>query len=67
MPGITDDENDLLELKNYIDSLKTVQKVEILPFHQLGKHKWEQYGDSYELKDVPDATAEDIDRAKKLL
>ena len=31
VPGITDDEQDLLKLKNFIDSLKTVDRVEILP------------------------------------
>ena len=67
VPGITDDKKDLLDLKNYIDSLKTVEKIEILPFHQMGEHKWEQYGDSYELKNVPDATVMDIDRTKKML
>jgi len=66
-PGITDDEEDLLALKDYIASLTTVEKIEILPFHQLGKHKWKEYGDSYELKDTPDATTEDVERAKKLL
>ena len=63
--GITDDKKDLLDFKNYIASLKTVEKVEILPFHQLGKHKWE--GDNYELKDTPDATTQDVDKAKKML
>ena len=37
IPDYTDDENDLLKLKNFIDSLKTVDKVEILPYHDMGK------------------------------
>jgi len=42
IPGITDDEKDLLALKDYISSLKTVEKVELLAFHQLGAHKWKE-------------------------
>ena len=67
IPGITDNEEDLLELKNFISSLNTVKKVELLPYHNLGKHKWEQLGFEYNLKDVQPATSEDIQRAKKIL
>ena len=49
IPGITDDEQDLLELKDFISTLKTVEKVEILPYHDLGKFKWEKLGCKYEL------------------
>ena len=67
IPGITDDENDLLKLKQFIGSLNNVQKVEILPYHSLGKYKWEKLGLNYELDDILDATDEDVIRAKKIL
>lgn len=67
IPGITDDENDLLKLKDFVDSLKTVQKVEILPYHTMGKFKWNKLGFKYELEGIPDATQNDIKRAKKIL
>lgn len=67
VPGITDDEKDLLELKNFIGSLKSVQRVELLPYHNLGKHKWEQFESKYSLEDVRIATSEDVKRAKKIL
>lgn len=67
IPGVTDNKEDLLELKKFINSLKTVQKVELLPYHNLGKHKWEQLGFEYNLKDVQPATSEDINRAKEIL
>ena len=41
IPGITDNEEDLLELKKFINSLKTVEKVELLPYHNLGEYKME--------------------------
>ena len=67
IPGYTDDENDLINLKNFITSLKTVEKVEILPYHTMGKYKWYDLGLKYELEDVREATVEDIKRANKIL
>lgn len=67
IPGHTDDENDLLKLKNFISTLKTVEKIEILPYHDLGKYKWKKLNLNYELENIRPATEEDIDRAKKLL
>ena len=67
IPGITDNEEDLLELKNFISSLKTVEKVELLPYHNLGEYKWKELGFDYQLKDVRTANNEDIKRASKIL
>ncbi len=67
VPGITDDEQDLLKLKEFIGTLKTVQKVEILPYHDLGKFKWEKLGYKYELDKYRTANTDDITKAKKIL
>jgi pyruvate formate lyase activating enzyme len=67
IPGITDDENDLIELKEFINSLKNVEKVELMPYHELGKFKWKNLGFEYELDGIPSATAEDIQKAKRIL
>ena len=67
VPGITDDTQDLIDLRMFIKSLKTVQKVEILPYHDLGKHKWTDLGYTYELEGVRTANSEDVQRAKGLL
>ena len=67
IPGYTDDENDLLKLKDFLSTLKTVEKIEILPYHNLGKHKWTNMGLKYELDDVRPANSEDIKRAKAIL
>ena len=67
IPGYTDDENDLLKLKDFIKSLKTVDKVEVLPYHTMGKYKWHDLGLNYELENVRDATEDDVMRAKKIL
>lgn len=67
VPGITDQEDDLLELKEFLSTLKNIKKIEILPYHALGSFKWKNLGCNYELEDVPNATTEDVTRAKKIL
>ena len=67
VPGYTDDKEDLLKLKDFIHSLKTVDKVEILPYHTMGKYKWEKLGVDYELEGVREATEKDVTRAKEIL
>ena len=67
IPGYTDDESDLLKLKDFISGLKTVDKIEILPYHDMGKYKWKELGLKYELDDVRVANNDDVKRAKKIL
>jgi len=67
VPGITDNEEDLLELKKFITSLSNVQKVELLKYHSMGKFKWEKLGIKYELENIRNATDEDVKRAKEIL
>ena len=67
IPGYTDDENDLIHLRNFINSLKNVQKVEFLPYHSMGKYKWTKLGLKYDLEGVRDANEDDIKRAREIL
>ncbi len=67
VPGITDDENDLKKLKDFIDTLNTVKRIEILPYHNMGKFKWEEIGETYPLENVPTPNAEQIQKAKNIL
>ena len=67
IPDITDDPKDLLKLKEFISSLKTVEKVEVIRYHELGKFKWENLGYIYPFDYIRPATAEDIDKAKEIL
>lgn len=66
VPGITDDEADINKLSEFIKSLKTVERVDFLPYHGMGKYKWEKLGKEYELDGIPDATGEDIQRVKRI-
>ncbi len=49
VPGLTDSEEHIKDLKRYIDTIKNVEKVELLPFHQLGKEKYNVMGIDYSL------------------
>ena len=66
VPGITDEEKDIKSLKEFVKELKTVEKVEFLPYHTAGKYKWEKLGKKYELENIRNATKEDIERVKNI-
>ena len=67
VPGITDDEDDLNKLGMFLSQLKNVELVEVLPYHTMGIHKWENMGVEYELKGISDATWKETNRAVKIL
>lgn len=67
IPGYTDNEQDLIKLKDFINTLKTVRKIELLPYHDMGKFKWKNLGAKYELENVRPADSKDIEKAKKIL
>lgn len=67
VPGITDDTDNLEKLGQFVATLKNVERFELLPYHSMGIHKWENLGIDYELKDVPDATKEDIKKASETI
>ena len=50
VPKVTDDKEDLQALSDFVKSLKTVKRFEILPYHTLGVFKWHDLGVKYELK-----------------
>ncbi|MGL4336677.1 MAG: pyruvate formate-lyase-activating protein [Turicibacter sp.] len=67
VPGITDDENDLIKTAEYIKTLKTVEKVEVLPYHSMGAYKWDQMGYDYPLKGKQAPAPEVVEKAEQIL
>jgi pyruvate formate lyase activating enzyme len=67
VPGITDDPSHLDQLREFIDTLKNVKKVEVLPYHTLGIFKWQQLGLDYTLTDIPTPTPEQVREAEQRL
>ncbi len=67
VPTITTDEDDLKKTKEFIDTLKTVDKVEVLPYHKLGITEWERLGIPYKLEGIDPPTDEEQKLAKSIL
>ncbi len=67
VPGITDNDEYLNGLAAFIKGLKTVQKVEVLPYHTMGVVKYEKLGLDYPLKGVQPPTAERVKNARQIL
>lgn len=67
VPGYTDSEEQLARLRDFVKSLKTVRRFEVLPYHTLGVFKWEQLGVPYALEEVNPPAKEEIERASEIL
>ncbi len=67
VPGITTDEEDLKRLGEFVKSLKTVKRFEILPYHTLGVFKWKELGMKYTLDEVNPPTSEEVKRAEEIM
>lgn len=65
--GYTDDDAEILKLKEFAQSLSNVRKIEVLPYHSFGMYKWESLGFKYELGDVQPPTAERTAQVLKML
>lgn len=67
VPTITDNEKYLFDLGYFIGGLKNLKALDVLPYHTMGKSKYEQLGMDYPLKDLPELSQEDAIKAKKVI
>lgn len=67
VPTISDDEEDLRALGEHFKDYKNIEHMDILPYHTLGKHKYEELKQPYQLEGVPTNTPEQLDKAKTIL
>jgi pyruvate formate lyase activating enzyme len=63
VPGLTDDFQDISQIAGFAAGLGNVERVDVLPFHQMGRFKWKQLGIDYTLQPVEPPTAELVERA----
>jgi pyruvate formate lyase activating enzyme len=66
VPGLTDDAANISGLARFVSGLSNVDRVEIVPFHQMGRHKWEDLGITYRLGDTQPPSPEEMARAEAL-
>lgn len=65
-PSFTDNEQDLHLWAKYISGYSIVERVDILPFHQMGAEKWAQIGEEYKLKDLRTPSQQEIEKASEI-
>ncbi len=66
VPGITAGEESLRAVAQYVAQFSVVERVEILPYHTMGKYKYENLGIEYRLADVSDLSSEETEKAKRI-
>jgi len=62
VPGLTDDVDDIAHIAGFAAELGNVERVDVLPFHQMGKYKWQQLGIPYTLAATAPPDAELVER-----
>lgn len=67
VPGYSDQDEFLHLLGAHFSKYKSIERIEILPYHKLGVHKWESLGWEYKLKDTAPPTAESLERVSNIL
>lgn len=67
VPGLSNDDDHLHRLGRHFADYKQIERVELLPYHTLGVHKYEAMGLDYQLKGVKENTPEQLDHAAAIL
>ncbi|KXT78277.1 Pyruvate formate-lyase activating enzyme [Streptococcus sp. DD13] len=67
VPGLTDRDDDLKNLGEFVKTLTNVKRFEVLPYHTMGEFKWRELGRPYPLAGVKPPTRDRVENAKKLM
>lgn len=67
IPGITDKDEYLVRLRDFLSTLHNIERIEVLPYHTLGVYKYEKLCIDYPLKDVQPPEAERVANANDIL
>jgi pyruvate formate lyase activating enzyme len=66
IPGLTDDDEDITQIANFAAGLGNVERVDVLPFHQMGRFKWKALGLNYTLEDTSPPTVDQVEHTCEL-
>lgn len=67
VPGITDSEEELFRLGEYLSGLDNLKALDVLPYHDMARSKYKELGLDYPLPDVPPLTKEEAINAKNII
>ena len=67
VPGVTDDDGALHRLRAFLDTLRNIERVEVLPYHSLGAYKWKELGLTYSLEGTQPPSADRVRNAEEIL
>lgn len=67
IPGITDKDEYLIRLRDFLLTLDNVQRIDVLPYHTMGIYKYENLGIDYPLKGVEPPSAVRVENARNIL
>lgn len=67
VPGWTDDDESAHLLGQFIEGMKNIERVELLPYHTLGSYKWDSCDDEYPLAGVEPPPRETVERIQKII
>lgn len=65
-PGYSDDRDNITALAEFVGSLTNVERIEVLPFHKMGEHKWQALGLAYKLDDIVPPSADEAEAVRDI-
>ena len=60
IPGITNTKKNISEIKSFIQSLKNIHQIDLLPFHTISKNKYKRFNKEYKMGDTPALSDDDL-------
>jgi len=66
VPGLTDNMDDIKKMAEFLQPFENIEKVEVLPFHKSGEHKWKAVNVPYELADTLPPTPEKVKEVQEI-
>ena len=67
VPEVTDDLDEIKELAKYLSTLSSLEKVQLLPYHTLGVHKWQELGLDYQLSETEPPSEDKLEKIKEII
>lgn len=67
VPGLSDNEESLHSLGQFLKDFKHLERLQLLPFHKMGEYKWEELGHEYKLADTDEPTEQQYNHASDIL